>query len=59
MVLTSLPLTEMGKTVREASSEVRSNFGHIIFEIFVEHSSTMSVGDQKLEGEICSVHIHF
>lgn len=45
----------MGKTVREASSEVRSSFGHVIFEIFVEHSIRMSVGDQKLEGEICFV----
>lgn len=48
----------MGKTIRDTSSEVRPSFGHVIFEIFVEHSSRMSV-DQKLEGEIYSVHIHF
>ena len=49
----------MGKTIRDTSSEVRPSFGHVIFEIFVEHSSRMSVGDQKLEGEIYSVHIYF
>ena len=49
----------MGKTIRDTSSEVRPSFGHVVFEIFVEHSSRMSVGDQKLEGEIYSVHIYF
>ena len=33
------PLTEMGKTVRESSSEVRSSFGHVIFEISIKTSN--------------------
>lgn len=37
--LICLPLTEMGKTTGEASSEVRSSFGHIVYEIFTGHLS--------------------
>lgn len=37
--LICLPFIEMEKTMGEASSEERSSFGHVIFDIFIGHSS--------------------